>query len=158
VAFGNFFRFRANYLFTAIRLAFGISERLWIMLQHAVMSRSRGPRSPRPRNAAQILRQLPGQLPGRSNRRQFDRLPFPAEAVLVWNHELDASHAQRYRIIDAGDGGYRVHCDTALTLDMTGMILRILPDRGRSLDQAVQVAWTRPSVTGTGFEAGLRRL
>ena len=126
------------------------------MLQHAVMSRSRGPRLPRPRNAAQIW-PAPG-LQGQNNRRQFDRLPFPAEAVLVWNHELDASRAQRYRIIDAGDGGYRLHCDAALPLDMTGMILRVLPDRGRSLDQAVQVAWTRPCVTGTGFEVGLRRL
>src|SRR5262245_15647667 len=127
------------------------------MLQHAVMSRSRGPCQPRPRNAAPISRQVSSPLPG-SSRRQFDRLPFPAEAVLVWNHELDASRAQRYRIIDAGDGGYRIHCDAPLTVDMTGMILRVLPDRGRSLDQAVQVVWTRPCVGGSGFEAGLRRL
>lgn len=91
-------------------------------------------------------------------RRQSDRIPFPAEMLVVWNHDMDATHACRFQMIDAGDGGFRIHCDSDLPAGMTGTVLRILPDHGRSLEQSVQVAWTKPCVSGSGFEAGLRRL
>jgi hypothetical protein len=92
------------------------------------------------------------------DRRISDRLPFPAEMVVVWNHDMDASHASRFRMIDAGDGGYRIHCDSAPAEGTTGTVLRVLPDHGRSLEQAVQVVWVRPCIGEAGFEAGLRRL
>src|SRR6185503_11773707 len=46
------------------------------------------------------------------DRRHADRVPFPAEMVLLWNH--DASLRHRYQVIDASDSGYRIA--TALPL------------------------------------------
>ena len=81
--------------------------------------------------------------------------------MLVWNHDACLTRAQRYRVIDAGDGGYRIRSAAPLQLNMTGMVLRILsglPDHGQSLAQPVQVAWSRPTLDGEHFETGLRRM
>lgn len=89
-----------------------------------------------------------------SERRDGDRLPFPAELVLVWNHDLD--HPIRFRVIDAGDGGYRIRSSLPVIEGMTGMVLRLLPSRGQQLDQPVMVVWSHPGEDGDGFEVGLR--
>lgn len=90
------------------------------------------------------------------DRRDSDRLPFPAEMVLVWNHDL--STPIRFRVIDAGDGGYRVHSAFPILEGTTGMVLRLLPGRGQPLDQPVMVAWSRqaPDSNNNGYELGLR--
>src|SRR5688500_1868184 len=88
-----------------------------------------------------------------SNRRESDRLPFPAEMVLVWNHDLET--IVRYHVIDAGDGGYRVRSSLPLLEGTTGMVLRLLPSRGQQLDQPVMVAWSTQQSDGS-FEIGLK--
>jgi len=88
------------------------------------------------------------------DRRESDRLPFPAEMVLVWNHDL--STPIRYRVVDAGDGGYRVQSAIPMLEGTTGMVLRLLPGRGQPLDQPVMVAWSRRSPNRDVYEIGLR--
>jgi hypothetical protein len=134
------------------------------MLHDAVMSRVRRPGAPRQRNAAEggeidgAEALLPGAFESTGetclDRRQSDRIPFPAEMVMVWNHDFDTP--MRYRVIDAGDGGYRIHSSLPLQEGMTGMVLRLLPSRGQALDQPVMVAWSRATEEKHGFEVGLR--
>lgn len=88
------------------------------------------------------------------DRRDGDRLPFPGEVVIAWTHDL--TRPVRYRIVDAGDGGYRIHSSLPMLEGTTGMVMRILPGRGGAIDQPVMVAWTRPSDDGAGHEIGLR--
>ena len=88
-----------------------------------------------------------------TNRRESDRLPFPAEMVLVWNYDLET--VVRYHVIDAGDGGYRIRSSLPLLEGTTGMVLRLLPGRGQQLDQPVMVAWSKSSADGA-FEIGLK--
>lgn len=93
--------------------------------------------------------------PELEERRNSDRLPFPAEMVLVWNHDLDTP--MRYRVLDAGDGGYRIRTSSPLVDGMTGMVIRLLPGKGTRLDQAVMVAWVHATDDESGqYEAGLR--
>jgi hypothetical protein len=89
-----------------------------------------------------------------TDRRESDRLPFPAEMIVVWNHDLDTT--LRYQVIDAGDGGYRIRTSLPMLEGTTGMVLRMLPGRGRSLDQPVMVAWSRKADEAAGFDVGLR--
>jgi len=88
------------------------------------------------------------------DRRISDRVPFPAELLLVWNHSLQLP--MRYQVMDAGDGGYRIATCLPLLEGTTGMVLRLLPSRGKPLDQPVMVAWTRERTEGPGYETGLR--
>lgn len=92
------------------------------------------------------------------DRRASDRVPFPGEVVVVWTDECSLSKAARYRVIDAGDGGFRIHSDLTLNVNATGMVLRILPDAGQSRAIPVQVAWVRIVNEGGACEAGLRCL
>jgi hypothetical protein len=73
--------------------------------------------------------------------------------ILVWNHDLTTP--MRYRVLDAGDGGYRIASSLPIIEGATGMVLRLLPGHG-SLDQPVMVAWTRRSGETGGFDIGLR--
>lgn len=91
---------------------------------------------------------------GGVDRRDSDRLPFPAEMVLVWNHDLQTP--MRYPVSDAGDGGYRIHTSLPVLEGTTGMVLRLLPGRGRPLDQPVMVAWIKPTELCAGYDVGLR--
>jgi hypothetical protein len=86
-------------------------------------------------------------------RRRGDRLPYPAEIVLVWHHDLD--HPGRYQVLNAGDGGFRISTMAPMTEGMTGMAMMLLPE-GKSINRSVMVAWTRPTETGEGFVAGVR--
>lgn len=89
------------------------------------------------------------------DRRTSDRVPYPAEAIVVWTHDL--ASPMRYRVIDAGDGGYRIHSSMPLLEGTTGMLLRLLPGRGRPMDQPVMVAWIKPAEEeATGYDVGLR--
>jgi hypothetical protein len=115
------------------------------MLHDAVMSRMGGQGLPKV-DASEPQPEL--------ERRDSDRLPFPAEMVLVWNHDLQ--NALRYRVLDAGDGGYRIRSSLILLEGTTGMVLRLLPSRGQQLDQPVMVVWTRPAQGEPGFDIGLR--
>jgi len=125
------------------------------MLHDTVMSRISGMEQHRLRHATEPATEA-GPLPGTvcDDRRVSDRLPFPAEMILVWNHDLQTP--LRYQVIDAGDGGYRIHCSSPLLEGTTGMVIRLLPGRGRQMAQPVKVAWSRQSELSTGFEAGLR--
>lgn len=87
------------------------------------------------------------------DRRASDRVPFPAELVVVWNHDLKTP--LRFRVIDAGDGGYRIRSSMPLLEGTTGMVLRLLPGRGQALDQPVMVAWSHAADDG-GYDVGLR--
>jgi hypothetical protein len=89
-----------------------------------------------------------------AERRRSDRIPFPAEIVLEWNHNLGA--AVRYQVLDAGDGGYRIHSSVPMLDGTTGMVIRLLPGRGEPLGQPVMVAWCRTSETEGGYEIGVR--
>ena len=95
--------------------------------------------------------------PALADRRESDRIPFPAEMVLVWNHDLHTP--MRYRVMDAGDGGYRIRTSTPPVEGMTGMVIRMLPGprNGERLDQPVMVAWMHPAEDADGeYDAGLR--
>lgn len=88
------------------------------------------------------------------DRRASDRVPFPSELILAWNN--DPATPVRYRVIDAGDGGYRIQSSMPLLEGTTGMVVRLLPGRGAPLGQPVMVAWSRPSEEMDGYEVGLR--
>ena len=88
------------------------------------------------------------------DRRHGDRVPFPAELILLWNH--DASLRHRYRILDASDGGYRIRTSLPLLEGTTGMVIRVLSGEMNSVAQPVMVAWCRRQHEGSGYEAGLR--
>ncbi len=90
------------------------------------------------------------------DRRKGCRVPFPAELLLIWHHDL--RNAIRYRIIDASDGGFRIESAVPLLDGMTGMALKMLPG-GEPIDQTVCVAWARPIADVPGrHEVGLRYL
>ena len=86
------------------------------------------------------------------DRRVSDRVPFPAEITMVWNH--DTATVVRYTTLDASDGGYRIHSTLPMIEGATGVALRLLPE-GRPLDSPVMVAWCAPA-EGGGYEIGLR--
>jgi len=88
------------------------------------------------------------------DRRASDRLPFPAEMILVWTHDLRTP--MRYQVSDAGDGGYRIHSSLPVLEGTTGIVLRLLPGRGQSLDQPVMVAWIKATEECSGYDVGLR--
>jgi hypothetical protein len=132
------------------------------MLHDGIMSRSLRPPGARQGDSR-------ADDPSLLERRDSDRVPFPAELVLVWNHDLHTP--MRYRVIDAGDGGYRIRTSTPLIEGMTGMVIRMLPSqKGVRLDQPVMVVWTHPVRQAPGrdskgdsgrdssgdYEAGLR--
>jgi len=136
------------------------------MIHDSIMHSTQQSRLPRLKHAAEVSEksEVPGSpgttgLPSSSttacdDRRVSDRLPFPAEMLLVWNHSLQLPI--RYRVIDAGDGGYRIASSLPLMEGTTGMVLRLLPSRGKPMDQPVMVAWVRKSDEGDGYEVGLR--
>jgi hypothetical protein len=115
------------------------------MLHDPVMSRAAGRF-----DCSQELSHQPAEI----DRRASDRVPFPAEMVLAWNH--DFSHRMRFRIIDAGDGGYRIHSSLPVLEGTTGMVLRILPGGVQPIDQSVMVVWCHACDDGEGFDVGLR--
>lgn len=88
-----------------------------------------------------------------TDRRESDRVPFPGELVILWHHDL--STPIRYRIVDAGDGGYRLRTSVPVLEGTTGMALQLLPD-GEPLNQPVMVVWQRTLPDGDQ-EIGLRR-
>ncbi|MCI0631191.1 MAG: hypothetical protein L0Y44_11125 [Phycisphaerales bacterium] len=124
------------------------------MLHDAVMSRIGGSRKPGFRNPGRSQDVSAGQSAACLERRESDRLPFPAEIILVWNYDLYTP--MRYTVIDAGDGGYRIHSSLPVLEGTTGMVLRLLPSFGQSLDQPVMVVWSRASQQSGGFDIGLR--
>jgi hypothetical protein len=90
-----------------------------------------------------------------ADRRLSDRVPFPAELVLAWNHNLAVS--MRYRIADAGNGGYRIHSSLPMLEGTTGVVVRLLPGRGGPpVGQPVMVAWCRENLDLGGYDLGLR--
>jgi hypothetical protein len=136
------------------------------MIHDSMMQSTHRLRLPRLSSAAEVSEksEVPGS-PGTTDlaapsatstddRRVSDRLPFPAEMLLVWNHSLQLPI--RYRVIDAGDGGYRIASSLPLMEGTTGMVLRLLPSRGKPMDQPVMVAWVRDAEDGDGYEIGLR--
>ena len=82
-------------------------------------------------------------------------LPSPAELILVWLH--DPATPVRYRMLDAGAGGFRVASACPLKEGMAGIVRRILPE-GKIVDRAMVVAWCRSVDDGAEHEAGLRYL
>jgi hypothetical protein len=92
---------------------------------------------------------------GTGERRRGDRVPMPVELTLFWHH--DPSCTMRYHVLDAGDGGLRLHSSTPMLEGMTGTILRLLPE-GTRLDRSVTVAWCHPVEHRSGYEVGLRAL
>ncbi len=90
---------------------------------------------------------------GHRERRTSDRVPYPAELVIVWNHDLES--AVRYPVLDASDRGFRIRSSMPLSAGTTGIALRLLPE-GHPLDRSLVVIWTRPCPTGDGHEVGLR--
>lgn len=130
------------------------------MLHDVVMSRTCKARTSPMSNLTEPAPTLTEPTTGSSlpcsfhDRRRSDRLPFPAEMVMVWNYDLNTT--MRYRVIDAGDGGYRIHSSLPMLVGTTGMVLRLLPSRGQQLDQPVMVAWTRARPNGDGYDIGLR--
>jgi hypothetical protein len=87
------------------------------------------------------------------DRRRSDRLPFPAELVLAWMHDLGTP--LRFRVVDAGDGGFRLRSRTPVIEGMTGIAVKLLPS-GDPLDRAVMVAWVGPSDENGEHDIGLR--
>lgn len=116
------------------------------MLHDRVMSKT-GSSSAEPWNARAV------DVPC-AERRQSDRVPFPAELVLAWNH--DQRSPVRYRVVDAGDGGYRIHSSMPMLQGTTGMVVRLLPGRGAPLGQPVMVAWCKAADEGEGYDIGVR--
>ena len=94
----------------------------------------------------------PGETCAETDRRHHDRVPFPSEMTLVWNHDLETT--LRYGVSDAGDGGYRLRSSTPMLEGMTGIALRLLPE-GTRLDVPVMVAWCRKDDEGE-YVVGLR--
>lgn len=89
-----------------------------------------------------------------TDRRVSDRLPFPGELIVIWHHDLDTPI--RYRVIDAGDGGYRLRSSIPVLEGTTGIARLFLPD-GKPLNDSVMVVWTRAVNDGSGDqEIGLR--
>jgi hypothetical protein len=114
-----------------------------VMLHDGVMSRAAG----------SVQARI--EAPDLAERRVSDRLPFPAEMVMVWNHDLQTP--MRYRMQDAGHGGYRIRTSAPLVEGMTGMVIRLLPGRGTRLDQPVMVVWAHAADDAPGeYDAGLR--
>lgn len=89
-----------------------------------------------------------------ADRRSSDRVPFPAELVLAWNHNQGVP--VRYRVLDAGDGGYRIRSSVPMLEGTTGMVVRLLPGRGKQVGQPVMVAWSRADDDERGYEIGVR--
>ncbi|TVQ51896.1 MAG: hypothetical protein EA377_11365 [Phycisphaerales bacterium] len=88
------------------------------------------------------------------DRRTGDRVPYPAELLIAWMHDLRTP--VRYRVIDAGDGGFRIRTRTPVIEGMTGVALKLLPE-GQAIDQSVMVAWTKATDEQDGeYEIGLR--
>ncbi len=88
------------------------------------------------------------------DRRQMARVPFPAELVLIWHHDVNTRI--RYRVKDVSDGGFRIRSTTPLFKGTTGTALSLLPE-GQTLDVAIMVVWCREDPENGGYEAGLRR-
>ena len=128
------------------------SETERIMLHDTIMSRAmtRGRQTPGPDQA----------VGGCDDRRAADRVPFPGEMILLWHHDPALRH--RHRVLDAGDGGYRIATSLPLLEGTTGMVLRLLPsDSASDKPQPVMVAWCCKMAGaaedgGGGYEVGLR--
>lgn len=80
-------------------------------------------------------------------------MPFPAELVLAWMHDLGTP--LRFCVVDAGDGGFRIRTSTPLVEGMTGIAVKLLPG-GEQLDRAVMVAWVGPPDRDGQRDVGLR--
>lgn len=87
------------------------------------------------------------------DRRGSHRVPFPAELLLIWHHDL--RNSVRYRIIDASDGGFRISSSLPLLEGMTGMALKMLPE-GSPIEHCVMIAWVRRRDEFNDYEIGLR--
>lgn len=87
------------------------------------------------------------------DRRRSDRVPFPAELVLAWMHDLGTP--LRFPVVDAGDGGFRIRTATPVIEGMTGLAVKLLPS-GDLLDRAVMVAWVGPPEQNGERQVGLR--
>jgi len=89
---------------------------------------------------------------GCDDRRGGDRLPFPAEVVVLWHYDLATS--VRYRVMDVSDGGMRIRSSMPIMEGTTGMAVKLLPD-GQALDRAVMVCWSRPVDGESSYDVGL---
>ncbi|RPG13976.1 MAG: PilZ domain-containing protein [Phycisphaera sp. TMED9] len=87
------------------------------------------------------------------NRRESARNAVSVEVVMAWHFNPD--QPVRYRSVDLSETGMRLRSSTPLLEGMTGTLRSVLPE-GRRLDRSVMVVWSRPSGTGSGYEAGLR--
>lgn len=87
------------------------------------------------------------------DRRSGDRVPYPAELVLAWMHDLDMP--VRYRIVDVSDGGFRVRTTCPMIVGTTGIVMRLLPE-GTPINKSVMVVWIGPSNEHGERDAGLR--
>ena len=84
--------------------------------------------------------------------RSGHRWAFPGELVVLWHHDL--STPIRYRIVDAGDGGFRLRTSVPVLEGTTGIALQLLPD-GEQLNQPIMVVWARTLSDGDQ-ELGVR--
>lgn len=87
------------------------------------------------------------------DRRKGDRVPYPAELVLAWMHDLDTP--VRYRIVDVSDGGFRIRTTAPVIEGTTGMAMRLLPE-GTPINKSVMVVWVSPPGENGERDAGLR--
>jgi hypothetical protein len=88
------------------------------------------------------------------DRRAGARLPFPADLVISWFHDVRTQ--VRYRVLDASEDGFRIRSAFPLFEGMTGVAVKLLPE-GQTINRTVMVAWLRR--TGPNeHEAGLRLL
>lgn len=93
-------------------------------------------------------------------RRRHPRVPFPAEAIIIWHH--DPTCSVRFRVQEASDGGLRLRSSLPLPSGLTGVVTRLLPN-GEQLDRSVMVVWCRQTVaddegpdSARRFDIGLR--
>ena len=90
--------------------------------------------------------------PTSAERRQSERVAFPAELVVKWHHELETPI--RYEVIDSSEGGFRIRSSMPMLEGMTGFALKLLPE-GTPVNRTVMIVWTGPSASGEGSEFGL---
>ena len=95
----------------------------------------------------------PDHQPGTTDRRSSSRRTTREEIIITWWHA--PGMPIRYRLIDRGDGGARIHASVPVPVYTSGSVERILPG-GEVIDQPVRVAWI--SESEDGWDIGLRLL
>ena len=87
-----------------------------------------------------------------------DRERSDAEAVVIWAHSQ--ATPIRYRLLDASEGGLRIHSSLPLREGASGNVVSLLPS-GTCMNREFQVVWCRKCAASDtaapgGYEAGLR--